>query len=430
MLRALLVTAMLAGGTAAGCGPQPVQPPRSYAGSHLVVLADWKNVEQHRFAAVLRAFEKQTGATIDYITPADGVPEMLAALVGAGRAPDVAFLPQPALLRHYAAAGKLVPLDKATAQVVEQNYAQVWRRLGSAGQTLYGVWFKAADKSLIWYNIGAFERAGVVPPDTLDGLRHVAARLAAAGISPFAVGGRDGWTLTDVFENLYVRIAGGDRYDRLATHDLAWTDPSVVATLTAMQQLLRPGHLYGGTGRALRASFEDAAAWIATRPPAAAMTIEADFVAGALSTTSARLDTDVDVFPFPAVNLPQPVVLAGGDVAVQFRRSPAAAAFMQYLATPEAASVWAAKGGFISPSAEVDLAEYPDALSRSFARMLVEAGNGLRFDLSDQQPASFGSNERSGMAPALRALLSGRSAEAVAAQLETDARRAFREGRP
>ena len=77
------------------------------------------------------------------------------------RPPDVAFLPQPGVLRAYAREHLLVPLDAGVLGAVDENYDPLWRRLGSVGRRLYGVWFKAANKSLIWYNEGVFERSGV-----------------------------------------------------------------------------------------------------------------------------------------------------------------------------------------------------------------------------------------------------------------------------
>ena len=44
----------------------------------------------------------------------------------------------------------------------------------------------------------------------------------------------DAWTVTDWFENLYLRLAGPERYDGVAAHELPWTDPSVATTLRAM----------------------------------------------------------------------------------------------------------------------------------------------------------------------------------------------------
>ena len=90
-------------------------------------------------------------------------------------------------------------------------------------------------------------------------------------------------------------------------------------------------------------------------------------------------------------------MVGGGDVAVRADPSAAADALLRYLASPAAAAVWAARGGFVSPNLNLDLSVYPDAISRRVARDLLDAGDGFRFDLSDLQPAAFGGGEDAGM---------------------------------
>ena len=189
---------------------------------------------------MLRAFTGQSGVSVTYTSAGYGVPAFLQARLAEGRPPDVAFLPQPGLLRTYAAEHRLVPLDGIAGSVVAGNYSPAWRRLGSVGSTLYGVWFKAANKSLIWYNEGVFERAGVAPPAGIDGLVSLAHGLARSGVPAFAVGGQNGWTLADWFSNLYLRLAGPGRYDLLAAHKIPWTDPSVIAALRLLARVLDP----------------------------------------------------------------------------------------------------------------------------------------------------------------------------------------------
>ena len=46
---------------------------------------------------------------------------LLDARLAAGDPPDVALLPQPGLLRRYATSGRLMPLDRATTQLVQQR---------------------------------------------------------------------------------------------------------------------------------------------------------------------------------------------------------------------------------------------------------------------------------------------------------------------
>jgi alpha-glucoside transport system substrate-binding protein len=395
-------------------------------GAHLEVIAAWSGSEQARFAEVLRGFTARTGASVTYTSAQHEVPRMLDQRLAAGDPPDVALLPQPGLLRRYATAGRLVPLDAATSDAVRQDYSPTWQSLASSGGRQYGIWFKAANKSLLWYDVAAFEQVGIAPPDTLNRLLAAEHMLRAHGIAPFSVGANDQWTLTDWFENLYLQMAGPHRYDQLADHELAWTDASVEATLQFMAQVLAPPFLRGGVTATLRNGFEESVANAFTAPVGAAMVCEGDFVAGVISArTTARIDINVDAAPFPAARPAVPAVVGGGDVAVQLRRSKAAAELMRYLADPAAAAIWASHGGFISPNQALDLAVYPDALTRSIARRLIEAGDGFRFDLSDLQPAAFGSTPGAGMQGALRYLLATRDVPATAQRLERAAAAAY-----
>jgi alpha-glucoside transport system substrate-binding protein len=409
----------------AGCARQPAGS-RALRGQTVEVMSVWTGVEQQRFRAVLDAFAAATGVSVTSTSSGDGdLASILDARLTSGAPPDVALLPQPALLRDFAARGVLVPLGPIVGDVVARNYAPVWTRLATVGGQLYGVWFKAADKSLVWYDLARFEQAGLIPPDDLDGLERVARTLAASGTAAFSVGAADGWTLTDWFENLYLARWGPERYDELADHRISWTDPTVQETLTWFTRLLAPELVAGGPGAALTTDFEASVAKAFGTRPGAAMVMEGDFVAGAISPgPGATLGVDVDVFPFPSGG-GEPAVMGGGDVAVLLRSSPASRALVRFLATPEAAAIWARQGGFLSANLNLDLATYPDDLTRSMARAVIEAGDSFRFDLSDLQPVAFGSTEGQGLPGALQQLLVSGDVAATAARLEQAATAAF-----
>ena len=417
---------VLIGFLPSGCVSGPGGAGRGLAGHRLEVAAVWSGVERQNFELVLRAFTRQTGISVRYVSAGYSVPAFLEARLADGQPPDVAFLPQPGLLRRYAARHLLIPLGPAVGSAVDANFNPVWRRLGSFDGKLYGVWFKAANKSLIWYNVGIFERAGLAPPSSVDGLMTLERKLAQSGTPAFAVGGRDGWTLADWFSNLYLRLAGPARYDLLAAHRIPWTDPSVKATLRLLAAVLSPDAIAGGARRALATGYRRSVQRAFARHPAAAMVFEGDFVTGIISgETRALLGLDADVFPFPAVGGSGAAVVAGGDAAVLMRRSAAGSAFLSFLASPQAAAIWAARGGFVSPNINLDLSVYPDAISRLIARILLEAGSNFRFSLSDLSPASFGGVEGRGMRKILQNFLVNRDVNATAARLERAARRAY-----
>jgi alpha-glucoside transport system substrate-binding protein len=373
---------------------------RELAGQRVEILGVWKDDEAKRFEQVLDRFSAQTGVQAVYSsTNGRDITAVLDERLAAGTAPELTFVPQPGVLQRYARSGQIRPIDDIVGPAVRRGWSAEWRRLGSVDGRLYGVWFKAAHKSLVWYSISAFERAGVVPPSDFDGLASVASAVVATGTPAFAVSGADQWTLTDWFENLYLRRAGPDRYDALADHRLAWTDPSVIDTLTLLRRLLDPPTGTGGPAGMGRTTFEQSVGLVfGADQPAAAMVAEGDFVAGAVdASTRARIGVDVDVFSFPDPDRSRRLVVGGGDAVAMVRATPASRALLSYLATPEAAEVWARLGGFASANQDVDLGAYPDPITRQIARTLLDAGDGFRFDLSDLQPPAFGATDGRGM---------------------------------
>ena len=256
---------------------------------------------------------------------------------------------------------------------------------------LYGVFFKGVNKSLVWYNVRAFEDAGVEPPETWEDLLSAADTLKQSGVPAYSLGAADGWTLTDLFENIYLRTAGPEKYDQLAAHQIPWTDPSVKEALTEMAKVLGDkDNIAGGTTGALQTDFPTSVTQVFANPPKAAMIFEGDFVAGVIKAeTKAQPNTGYDVFDFPKIGDSGSVALGAGDVVVMFKDNPAARALIEYLGTPEAQEIWAKRGGFTAPSKGVDEGVYPDEITRKAAVGLGQAEE-FRFDLSDLQPAEFG----------------------------------------
>jgi alpha-glucoside transport system substrate-binding protein len=407
---------------AAACGGAGGSADR-LAGESVEIVAVWQDTDAERFQAVLDRFEDETGADVRYTsTDGEDIGGVLDARRAAGDAPDLAVVPLPGLLRQYASEGVIAPLDDLVGEDAAASYSTVWQELATVDGELFGVWFKAAHKSLIWYHVSAFEDLGAVPPGDLDGLLAVARDLDASGIAPFALAGGDPWTLTDWFENLYLRIAGPDRYDALAERRLPWTDPTVEQALRLMGQLLAPDLVAGGTTGSLDITFPESVEMVSADPPAAAMVAGGDFVAGFVEGSAATLGVDVDAFLFPEVPGSGRLVVGGGDAVVSMRRSAAADALVRYLATAEAGEVWASLGGFLSPNEDVSLASYPDDRTRTIARSLLEAGEGFRFDLSDLQPVEFGGTRDGGMQQILRDFLAGTDdVEGTARRLEAAA---------
>ncbi|MFG2622270.1 ABC transporter substrate-binding protein [Streptomyces sp. NPDC048507] len=397
-------------------------------GEKLSVAAVWTGGEQANFTKVLKEFEKRTGASVTFVPAQDPIVTFLGTKIAGGQPPDVALLPQVGALVSAVKNKWAQPVGPEAAAQLDANYSAGWKKLGAVDGTQYGVYYKAANKSLVWYNAKAFEAAGVKPPGTWKELIAAADTLSASGTPAVSVAGADGWTLTDWFENVYLSQAGPEKYDRLARHELKWTDDSVKQALTTLGELFgRADYLAGGAAGALATEFPKSVTQTFTggERPAAAMVFEGDFAAVNIAQTEAKVGEDALVFPFPAVGAKAPVV-SGGDVAVALKASKGAQALLTFLASADAAEIQAREGGFISPNKAVDPGAYPGEIQRGIAKALIAAGDDFRFDMSDQAPAAFGGTPGAGEWKTLQDFLANPSDVAgTQAKLEADAAKAY-----
>lgn len=360
------------------------------------IMAIWGGTEQESFQAVIDGFtELYPNVEAKYTSGGDNLAPLLSTAVEGGNPPDIAAVGQPGLMKGFAEQGALQPLDDLRDAIVE-NYGESVADVGAVGGTQYGILFKGANKSTIWYNVASFEEAGVEAPATWEELNAARDTLKAAGITPYSVGVDVGWPMTDMFENIYIRSAGVEMYDQLTNHEIPWTDQSVKDALTIMADLVGTSdNLAGGTDGALQTEMPDSVAKVFTDSPEAAMVVIGDFAPGVTETTL-EPETGYNVFTFPSIEGSGPAVVGGGDLFIEFKDSPAADAFMEYLTTPEAAELWASRGGFSSPNKNLDVGVYPDEITRTTAGALAEA-EVFRFDMSDLQPSAFGGTPGQGL---------------------------------
>ncbi|MCI3245212.1 ABC transporter substrate-binding protein [Streptomyces spinosisporus] len=400
-------------------------------GQTLEVAAVWTGAEQKNFMKVMDEFKKRTGAKINFVPTGNNTSTFLGTKIQGGKPPDVAFLPQVGVLHQFADKGWLKPMGAEAKAQLDKNFSKGWVDLGAWKGKQYGVYAKAANKSLVWYNTAAFEAAGITsPPKTWKDFLTTAQTLSDAGSPAVSVGGADGWTLTDWFENIYLSQAGPEKYDQLAAHKIKWTDPSVTKALTTLAQLWGKNDLLaGGNKGALNTEFPKSVTQTFSGDNPAAMVFEGDFVAANINAdTKAKMGTDAKVFPFPSVGANPPVV-SGGDVAVALKDGKGAQALLTFLASTDAAQIWAAQGGILSPNKEMDMSSYKDAITKQIAQALLAAGDNFRFDMSDQAPAAFGGTAGVGEWKDLQDFL--RNPKDIAGtqqKLEADAAKAYATG--
>ena len=426
---ALIAAVLALALTVAGCGDDDdngTAGDGSVSGS-VDIAGVWTGEEAQSFQAVLDGFTGQNpDVTVSYDAAGDELPTVLSTAVEGGNPPDLAAIPQPGLVRDFYNQRALEPLD-FTEEEIRDSFTEGAVDIATFGDQVYGFLFKAANKSTVWFNVGLYDAAGVGPAGTYDEFLKNARTLKASGTSAYSIGVDAGWPLTDLFENIYLRQAGPEMYDQLAEHRIPWTDQSVKDALVTMREIIADsGNIVGGVSGALQTDFPTSVTNAFKESPDGANVIEGDFVAGEIdASTNARPLVDYDVFDFPSVDGSEPVVVGGGDTIVMFKDTPASRALVEYLATPEAAEIWAERGGFSSANRDLDPSVYPDELTRRTASAIAETDT-FRFDLSDLQPAAFGATVGQGMWQTLTDFMeSPNDVDGTAAQLEREANRAF-----
>jgi ABC-type glycerol-3-phosphate transport system substrate-binding protein len=388
---------------------------------------------QKQFQDVINAFHKlYPKVTVNYKPVGNNLPTVLATAVAGGHPPDMADIAQPGTIQQFVTQGKLKPLTYASS-VVKQNFTPAWQQLGTFDGKLYALPFKAANKSVVWYNVPVFKQAGVKPPKTFSQLLSIAKTIKASGTPAYSIGGSEGWTLTDMFENIYLRTFGAAKYQQLSQHKIKWTDPSVKTALTTMGKILGDtSNIAGGTSGALQYSFNQSVTNAFTTPPKAAMVFEADFVGSVItSSTKAKPTTGFNTFVWPSITpgAPASAVEIAGDMMVAFRDTPAIEAFVKYLATPQAAEIWAKQGGFGTGNKNVPASIYPDPITKAAEAPLLTAKS-VVFDMSDEQPPAFGGTAGQGEWGLFQKFLQNpHNVTGIQQQLESAAAAAYKKGK-
>ena len=395
------------------------------ASARVSVLGPGTNADLEGWRAVVREFTQRTGWTVDLESTPD-VASVLSARAEEGAPPDIAVVPGVALVECYARAGKLVPLERVLdVEALRAQYPPGWLELGAVQGQLYGLIYRAVNKSIVWYDPGEFQRRKWTVPLTWRDLVRLGERIAGNGLAPWALGLDRGALGTDWIENILLRTGGPEVYDRWVRHEIPWTHPALREAFLRWAEIVgRPRNLWGGPPGALGRQGDQAVEALYQEIPEAYLDLDGSWVQPRIADRfpSQRPGEDYDFFPLPAMSLEESVpVLAGADVLVLFNETAPAVALLRYLATGEAQAVTVERGGSIAPHRSVRLADYPDPLSRRAARQLLEA-EVVRFDGSDQMPPAV---ERAFRQAVAEFVANPGRLETILADLERVAREAY-----
>ncbi|MEY2983923.1 MAG: hypothetical protein RLZZ568_540, partial [Cyanobacteriota bacterium] len=167
------------------------QPPQGEGGGdkkQVTILGVMIGEQQEKIEKALAPFTEATGIEVVY-EGTDTFATTLPIRVDSGQAPDLAMFPQPGLLADFAREGQLIPLEQVISFAeMAAAYDQSWLDLASVDGTVYGVWYRASVKSLVWYNPQQFEANGYEVPTTWTEMMALSEQIIQEGETPWCLG--------------------------------------------------------------------------------------------------------------------------------------------------------------------------------------------------------------------------------------------------
>lgn len=374
-----------------------------FAGETITISGPWEGKDEELVNSVLDCFEKSTGAEVKYSGSGE-FESLIVANLRSGNAPNVAVFPQPGLAADMAKEGLLSPLGDDMAAWMAENYGagQSWVDLGTyAGKdgkdAFYGFAYKVDVKSLVWYSPEQFEDNGYEIPETMEDLVKLSDQMVEDGNTPWCIGiesgGATGWTATDWMEDIMLRTASPETYDKWVTNELPFNSDEVVNAMKVWEQFSRNDkYVAGGAAAVATTFFGDAPKGLFSSPASCMMHRQASFIPAFFPNKGEELKAgEADFFYFPAFeskDLGKPV-LGAGTLWTMAKDTPATRALFKYLSEPSAHEVWMAQTGFLTPHKGVNPEAYSTDALRKQGEILANATT-FRFDASDLMPGAIG----------------------------------------
>lgn len=229
----------------------------STSGSDAKELSYLVNTENTTIPAMLKSLGSGACSAEEKVLPlkVETVPQTdldqrLQLLAGQNALPAIyAAGNSPALTKELADNGQVLDLAKTLDDLGVAD--QVLPAARSTIESLYGGFnvlpFEYNIEG-IWYNKKLFADNSVEVPSTWGDLVDAAKTFKAAGVTPFAASGEQGWPLTRLISGYLFRDLGPDAMEKVADGSAKLTNPEYVAAAQAVADLGAAGDFSEGLG--------------------------------------------------------------------------------------------------------------------------------------------------------------------------------------
>ncbi|MGW3622174.1 ABC transporter substrate-binding protein [Streptomyces sp. NPDC000880] len=382
----LLVGAAACSGSSGGASGDGAPADGKVEGK-LRVVTNWTGSEGEAFDTVIKGFEAKYPSVQVQVEPVpfEQGQALLTQQFAQGSPPDVAVA-LPGLVRSFSQQGLLMNLDSSWDKwIADGEYAPSVRDIaqGADGHT-DSVLFKGNVNALIWYDPKQMAELGLSVPHTWAEFTSVLDKAKAKGVTPFAVGGKDQWPLTQWTDSVLLRVAGASAFNDLARGKIGWDDPRIVKSFQVFGDMI--GSYFPADN--LSSSFSDATcARVAGKYLFENQGAFINLVDRQECGKKLVPGKDLSFFLMPSYGDTPPPQFVSGDLfmGAKATKNPGATkALLDYLGSAPAQEIWAKVGGYVAPNAKVPATAYPDVNDRQAAALWPKsAKDQAGYDLDD-----------------------------------------------
>lgn len=380
-----------------GAQAQPAVINFNKLGGSLNVLTTWDQPRIDKFQAAMAEWSKGTEIKMVFETTKD-VDATLAARVAEKKSPDAVIVSSAAAIEKLVkdkrgpVPGIATWMDIETFQYGEY-YPSSWLQQSSSpgpkgiDAIMRAVAFDSVNRSVVWYNPKEFKANNWAVPSSWSELTALQDKMVAAGKTPWSINPNDGATAAFWIENILLRSAGPEAFDKWRTYKIKWSDPAVRKAFETLGQIV-------GNPKYVAAAPDPVSPLYQAKPTAAMLFGDDVAVREAIKKQFPALkpgdDYNVFVLPsidaqFGAARVVTPdlffATLAATGNTDQTRD------FFNYLTKPVAGEL-GLKQGFRPPYNGIRPEAYPDALTRDALKLMTKDGT-LRFSASESMPPAM-----------------------------------------
>ncbi|OKO93110.1 ABC transporter substrate-binding protein [Geobacillus proteiniphilus] len=271
------------------------------AGEKLEIFSWWTGAgEEDGLKALIKLFqEKYPDIEVENAAVAGGAGTNAKAVLASrmqGNDPPSTFQVHGGaeLNEGWVAAGKMEPLnDLYEKEGWMDKFPKALIDMVSKDGNIYSVPVNIHRGNVLWYNKKIFADNGLQPPKTFDEFFQVADKLKAKGITPLALGDKEPWVATHLFENVLLGTLGTENYKKLWTGEVSFNDPQVKQAVETFKKMLN----YINEDHSSR-NWQDAAQLVAEGK--AAMYVMGDWVKGYfVNDLKLKVNQDFGYVPVP-----------------------------------------------------------------------------------------------------------------------------------